>query len=176
MLIDFFYIVAELKKIPRKGWTEKAGILKPESVADHSFSAAVMSMVLSDLQKLDTKKILKMALLHDLAESITGDFTPGEISKKNKIEIENKTIHEIFSKLPIELSKEYETIWNDFQEGISKESVLMHEIDRLEMAIQARKYNSEGHSTYDLSIFFESARKNIKNKEVLEILDQISYK
>ena len=86
MLFDFFYIVLELKKTPRKGWKEKIDVLHPESVADHSFSAAVMAMIFSDLKKLDTEKMLKMALLHDLSESITGDFTPEEVSKNNKKE------------------------------------------------------------------------------------------
>jgi putative hydrolase of HD superfamily len=176
MLFDFFYIVSELKKIPRRGWKEKIGITRPESVADHSFSVAIMAMVFSDLQKLDTQKMLKMALLHDLSESITGDFIPEEISKMSKKEIENQTINEILSMLPSEISNGYTRIWDEFQEGTSKESVLMHEIDRLEMAIQALKYNAEGHPKEKLAQFFESARRDIKSKEILEILDEISYK
>ncbi len=176
MLIDFFYIASELKKIPRKGWKEKIGISHPESVADHSFNAAIMAMVYSDLKKLDTQKMLKMALLHDLSESITGDFAPEEISKKDKKEIENQTMNEILSKLPSEISNEYIKIWNEFQDGISKESVLMHEIDHLEMAIQALKYNAEGHPKDKLTLFFESARKDIKSEDILKILDEISYK
>jgi len=176
MLFDFFYIVSELKKTSRRGWKEKIGIEHPESVADHSFISAVMAMVFSDLKKLDTEKMLKMALLHDLSESITGDFTPEEITKENKKEIENQTMNEILSKLPVEISNEYEKIWNEFQDGTSKESSLMHEIDRLEMAIQSLKYNAEGHSKDKLALFFESAKKDIKSKEILEILDEISYK
>jgi putative hydrolase of HD superfamily len=176
MLFDFFYIVSELKKTPRKGWKEIIGISHPESVADHSFSAAVMAMVFSDLKKLDTQKMLKMALLHDLSESITGDFTPEEISKNDKKEIENQTMNEILSRLPSEIANEYAKIWNEFQEGTSKESVLMHEIDRLEMAMQALKYNAEGYTKEKLALFFESARKDVKNKEILDILDEISYK
>jgi len=79
MLFDFFYIVSELKKTPSKGWNEKIGIVHSELVSDHSFSAAFMAIVFSYLKKLDTEKMLKMALLHDLSESITGDFTPDEI-------------------------------------------------------------------------------------------------
>jgi len=176
MLFDFFYIVSELKKIPRKGWKDKIGITHPESVADHSFSAAVMAMVFSDLKKLDTEKMLKMALLHDLSESITGDFTPEEISKNDKKEIENQTMNEILSKLPSEILNEYTKIWNEFQDETSKESTLMHEIDRLEMAIQSLKYNAEGHPKDKLALFFESAKKGIKSKEILEILSTISYK
>ncbi|VVC05319.1 HD domain protein [uncultured archaeon] len=176
MLFDFFYIVSELKKTSRRGWKEKIGIDHPESVADHSYSAAIMAMVFSDLKKLDTEKMLKMALLHDLAESITGDFTPDEISKNNKKKIENQTMKEILSKLPLEISNEYEKIWYEFQDGISKESTLMHEIDRLEIAIQSLKYNAEGYPKEKLALFFESAKKDIKTREILEILDEISYK
>ena len=79
MLEDFFEIVINLKNVPRKGWTNKLKIKNPESVADHSFSMALMAMILSELHKLDTKKILEMALLHDLVESIVGDFTPAEM-------------------------------------------------------------------------------------------------
>lgn len=176
MLFDFFYLVSELKKIPRKGWISKVGIEHPESVADHSYGTAVMAMILSDSQKLDTEKILKMALLHDLAESITGDFMPEEISKENKKVAEEDAMKEIFSKLPNNLAEQYEKIWQEYTHAITKESILLHEIDKLEMAIQAAKYSSEGFSNEKLSLFVESAKKEIKSKELLDILDTLSYK
>ena len=42
-------------------------------------------MVLSDLEGLHTERIIKMAILHDLAESIIGDITPGKITDDEKI-------------------------------------------------------------------------------------------
>jgi putative hydrolase of HD superfamily len=135
-----------------------------------------MAMVLSDSQKLDTEKILKMALLHDLAESITGDFMPEEISKENKVIAEEDAMKEIFSKLPNNLAEQYEKIWQEYTQAITKESVLLHEIDKLEMAIQAAKYSSEGFSNEKLGLFVESAKKEIKSKELLDILDTLSYK
>ena len=176
MLFDFFNIVAELKKIPRKGWKEKLGLKNPESVADHSYLTAIMAMIISDLNRLDTQKILKMSLLHDLAESITGDLMPEEISKKDKAELENQTISDIFTKLPTTLAVDYSKIWHEYQERKSKEAELVHEVDRLEMALQAHKYRSEGLSEDKLETFFSSARRDIKSKEILQILDEISYK
>ncbi len=84
MLEDFFKIIINLKNVQRKGWMHKLEIRNPESVADHSYSMALMAMILSELHKLDTKKIVKMTLLHDLVESVVGDFTPEEISKPKK--------------------------------------------------------------------------------------------
>ena len=176
MLFDFFNIVSELKKIPRKGWKEKLGLQNPESVADHSYITAIMAMIISDLNGFDTQKIMKMSLLHDLAESITGDLIPEEISKKEKTELENQTISEIFAKLPANLADNYTKIWHEYQKKESKEAELVHEVDRLEMALQARKYRSEGLPEDKLETFFSSARKDIKSKEILEILDEISYK
>ncbi len=176
MMFDFFYIVSELKKIPRKGWKNKAGIERPESVADHSFGTAIMAMVLSDSNKLNTEKIVKMAILHDLAESITGDFMPDEISKHNKTIAESDAMKEILSTLPELLAKKYKLIWKEYLEGVSEEAILLHEIDKLEMAIQAAKYSSEGFSKEKLGLFVEYARKGIKSKQLLQILDTISYK
>ena len=176
MLFDFFYLVLELKKVPRKGWKSKVSIEHPESVADHSYSTAIMAMVLSDLQKLDTQKILKMALLHDLTEAITGDFMPEEISKEIKNTSERDAMKEILSKLPKNIAKEYDEIWKEYLQANTKESILLPEIDKMEMAIQAAKYSSEGFSNEKLSIFVDSAKKEIKSKELLEMLDTLSYK
>lgn len=176
MFADFFYIVSELKKVPRKGWKEKVGIPHPESVADHSYGTAIMAMILSDYKNMNVEKMMKMALLHDLAESITGDFIPGEISRENKTDMENQVMQEIFSKLPPALVEKYMLLWDEYQKGVSQESVLLHEIDKLEMAIQAIKYSSEGFSKETLQEFIDSARKGINSKELLAVLDALSYK
>jgi len=176
VLLDFFYLVLELKKVPRKGWKSKANIEHPESVADHSYGTAMMAMVLSDLQKLDTQKIIKMALLHDLAETITGDFMPEEISKEIKNISERDAMKEILSKLPENIAEEYTKIWQEYLQINTKESILLHDIDKMEMAIQAAKYSSEGISNEKLNLFIDSAKKEIKSKELLEMLDTLSYK
>jgi len=100
MIEKFFEKVLELKNVPRQGWKEKLEIDNPESVADHSYSTTVLSMILSDMKGLDTEKIIRMALLHDLAESITGDIIPDHITKNEKISKENHAIKQILKNLP----------------------------------------------------------------------------
>jgi len=89
MIEEFFQKVLELKNVPRQGWKEKLEIINPESVAEHSYSTTVIAMILSDLEGLNTEKIIKMALLHDLAESIIGDIIPDSIAKNEKVRKEN---------------------------------------------------------------------------------------
>src|SRR2546428_13500778 len=117
-----------------------------------------MAMVFSDTIGLNTEKILRMALLHDLAESITGDFMPEEISKENKKTTENDAMEKILSKLPSKLAYEYTQGWNEYMQQNSKEAWLLHEIDRLEMAVQAIKYTSEGVRKQELKNCSQSAR------------------
>ncbi len=176
MLFDFFYLASELKKVQRRGWKNKVGVEHPESVADHSYGTAIMAMVISDIHGLDTGKILKMALLHDLAESVIGDFMPDEIVKENKKAVEDESMKEILAKLPENIALEYNNIWQEYLQASTKESVLVHEIDKFEMAIQAVKYSSEGFSNEKLGAFVDSAKKEIKSKELVDILDTLSYK
>lgn len=173
MLIDFFEFARELKKIPRQGWVDKLKLDAPESVAEHSFSVAILSMVLADQMKLNSNKVLKMALLHDLAESITGDIMPNQMSKTKKNTKENNAMKTILEKLPLELSSEYTKLWNEFLSNKTKEAKLVHDLDKLEMVLQARYYNKQGHSKKSLSSFTRTAKKEIKNPKIKLLMNKL---
>ena len=173
MIEKFFEKVLELKNIPRQGWKEKLEIGNTESVADHSYSTTVLSMVLSDIKGLNTEKIIRMALLHDLAESIIGDITPDHIKKNEKVIKENHAIKQILKNLPNNIAESYFEIWNDYQKKLSKEAILLHEIDRLEMAFQAKFYQKNGISKEKLKTFFDTAKIEIKDKNLRDILSSI---
>ena len=173
MILDFFKTSVNLKNISRQGWIDKLSIEHPESVADHSYSMAIMGMVISDLEKYDTEKIIKMILLHDLAESHIGDYTPGQIRKENKIKIENNAYDEIISTLPDIIKLQYDKIWEEYQKQESPESKIVHQIDKLEMILQAKMYQEEGAPTEAVESFFKSAESEITHPKLKEILNQI---
>ena len=173
MILNFFKIAANLKNISRQGWKDKLSLADPESVADHSYSMAIMSMVISDLENHDSEKILKMVMLHDLAESKIGDITPDQIPKEKKMELENKAFFEIIAHLPDRIKSQYLEIWDEFQENSSPESKIVHQIDKLEMALQARLYQKTGHSAEKLDPFFESVRTHIVHPKLKELFIQI---
>ena len=172
MLLDFFQKVLDLKNVPRQGWKDKLQIDNVESVAEHTYSTAIISMIYSDLHELDTEKIIKMALLHDLSESITGDLTPDKISKKSKYEKENHAMKQILSNLPNDISESYYKIWDEYQKVSSEEAKLVHEIDKLEMVFQAKYYYDKGHSKEKLRSFFQTANIEIKNKHLHDMLSK----
>jgi putative hydrolase of HD superfamily len=168
-LLYFFNFVIDLKKVRRTGWALKAGIRFPESVADHSFSLSVMTMVISDLEGLNTERALKMAIIHDLAESITGDIIPNKSTRTAKKILENNAMRSILNRLPKSLRSEYSQIWNEYVTQKSELSKLVHRLDKLEMILQAREYVSSGHSAEKLVEFTQSADPivNINRNDII---------
>ena len=73
-IVEFSQIVARLKKVKRSGWISHVGVKDPESVADHSFMCTLLAMCIGDMEGYDVKKLMRMALLHDVQESVTGDY------------------------------------------------------------------------------------------------------
>ena len=124
-MVDFMAVVGKSKKIHRAGWVREK-IKDPESVAEHSFRVSVLTMVIADPLGLDKEKLMKMALVHDLGEVITGDivWSRGQlIDLKKRNEKENKEkegIKDIF-KL-IKTDAEYVKVFTEMIERTSEEA------------------------------------------------------
>ena len=172
MISNFFYQIAGLKKLPRSGWKIKIGLNDSESVAEHSYMMSVMAMVLSDMKSLNSEKVIKMSILHDWAESKIGDFMPDEIGYDKKSELENYAMSEILESLPQKIQDEYANIWNEFLVRNTPESRLVHELDKLEMALQAKIYEKYV-DPEKVKPFIISAVEHIIDPDVKKILVDI---
>jgi putative hydrolases of HD superfamily len=176
-LLSFFRIVCNLKTIKRSGWIHKSNITSPESVADHSYSMCMMSMILAEIINLDTGHIMKMVIIHDLAESLVGDHMPDGISSEEKQLVEDKAMKKIISKLPNSLRKNYLNLWNEYNDNITVNAKFVHNMDKLEMALQAKEYEFEGYPKEVLQPFIKSATDYISKERfdlVFEILQTIN--
>jgi putative hydrolase of HD superfamily len=164
--LDTFFLAAlKLKSVKRAGWVSKANIRSAESVADHTFASCAVGMVLADVLGLDTERAMRMLILHDLAESIVGDYMPGDISASEKMQKEKEAMEEILASLPGNVRAMYAQIWAEYLEGRSEISKFVHRIDKLEMAMQASRYIAEGHDKESLIPFFTSAKKALNGAE-----------
>ena len=172
MISEFFFQIAGLKKLPRSGWKIKLGLEDSESVAEHSYMMSVMSMVLSDMKSLDSEKVIKMSILHDWAESKIGDFMPDEIGYDKKSELENYAMVEILESLPEKIQYNYQKIWNEFLLRNTSEARLVHELDKLEMALQAKIYEKDVEPE-KVKPFIISAVEQIIDPNVKKILVDI---
>ena len=87
-LKKIFLHIEDLKTVKRKGWVIRSKVKEVESVADHSYAATSIAMIISDLVGTNTEKVMKMMLIHDLPEGIIGDLVPGENANKDSDEEE----------------------------------------------------------------------------------------
>jgi putative hydrolase of HD superfamily len=157
-LLSFFESVVRLKSVKRAGWILKAGISNPESVSDHTYSMCAIGMILSDMLGLDTERVMKMIIIHDLAESIIGDYMPGEITRKKKRIDERKAMTSILYQMPVAIRSNYKGIWEEYQLNKTQVAKFVHKLDKLEMALQATQYINEGHPNKMLFQFLDSVR------------------
>jgi putative hydrolase of HD superfamily len=174
-LSPFFQSILQLKSVRRAGWVSKVKIKDAESVADHSFSMCAMAMLLSDMLGLDTHRAMKMVILHDLAESIVGDYMPGDVTPREKLALEKKAMKSILSGLPRKTKAEYEKIWFEYLQNRTEVARFVHRIDKLEMALQANYYAKQGYAGKLLVPFFESAKTAVGDEGdiVSEILNSL---
>ena len=153
-IINLGRFSGQLKDIVRKGWL-KYPIDFPESNADHSFRVAFLSMILAEELGLNIDKCAKLSILHEFGEIKGGDLTPEERINEEKIIDEQG---EILKQMMIEMGGEkYYEIWNEAEKITSKEAILVKDVDRLEMCLQALEYEEK--YGYDLQEFYDYTEK-----------------
>ena len=156
-----------LKEVTRAGWV-RAGVEQPESVAAHSWGVAWLVLVLSP-EKINRDRAVSIAVLHDLAEVHAGDITPHDgISHGEKKHREAQAIDELFKKRP-ELS-DLHALWQEYVTGESPEARFVKACDKLDMALQAKRY-AKIDETLDLKEFIDSALAKLEGSELIELVD-----
>ncbi len=139
--MDYF---CRLKEIKRTGWVTKLNLDDSESVSDHTLSMVILALLFAELNNYSlskTLKIIKMILIHDLAESIIGDLTPESDMAKEKLYLENKAMEKIISETPsISIGNKFLNLWREYTKNKTFESQFVHLIDKLDMVIQAKYY------------------------------------
>jgi putative hydrolase of HD superfamily len=124
--------------------------------------------------EVDSHRVMKMCLVHDLAESLVGDITPlDNVSKDEKGRRESLTIDWITDRLlygNTALAEEIRAVWREFEGGKTPESQLAQDIDKIELLLQMVEY--EKREARDLSDFAYVARK-LRLPESRKLADEI---
>jgi len=143
-IAKFLYEVGQLKRVKRSGWWI-AGVKDPESVAEHTFRAAVITYVLARLEGADTGKAVLMALFHDLPEARTNDAHRIVRRYADWRNVDKKAMNEQSKRLPHEVGNEVASFFEEFEKEASAEARLARDADLLECLIQAREYQALGY-------------------------------
>ncbi len=161
--VEFLQTALQLKKQKRTGWVLR-NVESPESVADHSYGVALCAMLIHD-DKINWQKACMMALVHDMAESLVGDYAPGQVSQAEKQKQEHNAMHTlIYEKLKgSPRALEINALWQEYEERTTAEAKLVKDLDRFEMILQAHAYEQNGQSKRSLQEFFDSVKGKIQH-------------
>jgi len=169
--VSFFESVGKLRKVPRRGGI-LIGSKQPATVTDHLFRTAIMSWALGKEKKnLNLKKILEIALIHDLCELYVGDKSPYDynsilprdkkkwpelfdkwpryslVEKKRialeKRKTEEKALNKLIQGLPNKIKKDIKNSWLEYDKNLTKEAKFVKQVNRLEALLQALEYGKE---------------------------------
>ena len=120
----------------------RVGVPHPESVADHSYRLAVMCLLIGPRLGLNADAMIRLALLHDLAEARVGDLTPVDrVTSEEKRQREAVAFAEIVEGLPEGLA--LDDLWREYEAGATPEARIVRQLDKLEMALQALEYERQ---------------------------------
>jgi putative hydrolase of HD superfamily len=167
-IITVMQRIERLKHLPRAGWIDRE-VQQPETVAAHSWRLAVLALLAAQISGLDAGKAVRVALVHDLAEAITGDQTPfDELGatagdrralaanppervtwrnperRQQKIRLERAALQRILAGLPDSVVRVLRDAWEEYEAGISEEAQLVQQLDKLEALIQGYDYLRSG--------------------------------
>jgi putative hydrolase of HD superfamily len=151
-----------LKRLDRTGWTLRGLPNGTESVASHSFGVSVTAMMLADeinsrgLQ-LDTERALRMALLHDWAETRVGDMprtATHYFGAEARKAAEGQAFKDILAGASAATS-EYEKLYDDYEQRQSIEARIVKAADVIDLLVQA--YALERAGAKGLDEFWEVA-------------------
>ena len=147
-ILAFYEKAEKLKTTMRHSWLAHSD--RQESSAEHSWMLGMLAIVLfSEIEtEIDRLKVLKMVIVHDLAEAVTGDIPSFEISvrQEGKYAAERKALELIVSDLPENTSTEILSLWEEMEACQTPEAKFAHSLDKIEVLMQ---HNLADISTWD---------------------------
>ena len=152
-LIDFLRVMERLKDAPRHCWTTGG---RRESVAEHSWRVALMAMLMADeFPALDIDRVVRMCLIHDIGEAITGDI-PTFLKTDADRAVEGREVDALIGGLPAPWPETLGALFDEMEALQTPEARLYKALDRME-AIQS--HNESAVETwlpleYDLNLTY----------------------
>ena len=131
--LDFMLKLDKMKNIYRQTYVLHED--RKENDAEHSWHLAILAFMLEEYaaEPIDTLKVIKMVLLHDVVEIDAGDtYLYDEEGYKSKAEREEKAAQRIFGLLPDDQRDEYYALWREFEDDITYESRFASILDRMQ--------------------------------------------
>lgn len=168
-LIEFLNIIEKLKCNTRHSWTSNG---KQESVAEHSWRVAVMALLIADeFPGVNIEKVVKMCLIHDFGEAITGDI-PAFLKTKQDEENEDSAINHLLELLPKHINNEFSGLFDEISKLNTPEAKLFKALDNLEALISHNETSIDTWLPREYSENLTYGTENVAYSEYLKALKE----
>lgn len=108
---------------------------RKENSAEHSWHLAMYALILNEYASgaVDTNRVMRMLLLHDIVEIDVGDFpihsgSSGEL----QAELEQKAAERLFGLLPPPQRDEFLGLWQEFERAETEDARFAKALDRFQ--------------------------------------------
>ena len=172
--LKFLDHVMRLKLVPRSGWISyRINKHDVEPVSSHSYSVATIALTLSEMmrlrnQRINEEEVLRMALLHDLPESLTFDISKeyltylGRKGSQLKTHLERRATSKILTALQNKsLTRIFRTSFEEYRASKSLEARIVHCADGLDLLLQVIEYETMGYSKMTLDPIWKETRSKL---------------
>ncbi|MEL4072199.1 HD domain-containing protein [Ochrobactrum sp. GPK 3] len=134
-IVQFIQAAERLKSTLRSGHTAEG---RPESTAEHSWRLCLLVTLFDkELGDCDRLRLLKMCLVHDLGEAISGDVPAiHQSADDGRAEREKADLIQLCAPLPDDLRAEILDLWADYNRGTSPEAIFAKGFDKIETMLQ----------------------------------------
>jgi putative hydrolase of HD superfamily len=165
--VGYLLEMGTLKRARRTGWWI-VGVKDPETVAEHSFRAAVIGAVLAMLEGADPAKVALMCTFHDTQETRVGDIPWVGRRYLTAAKNEDVTADQLADAHP-EVATGVQAIVDEYENGDSIEVIVAHDADRLECMLQGMEYLEQGYS--NAQEWVHSTRARLKTASAIALAD-----
>lgn len=153
----FLFQLGSLRHLERS-WRQYFGTEMATDL-EHTMRVIFTALILARMEgKGDEATIIKMALIHDLAESITGDLTP--VQKKYVTIDEERAVNDMFEGTSLE---EYIALAERYRQRECIESQLVKDADNLDIDVELKEMAERGHH---LPAKWQAGRKRLRDEKL----------
>lgn len=180
-ILEIMHVAERLKDATRHSYTSQR---RHESVAEHSWRAALMAYFLQDaFPEADMDKVIRMCLIHDLGEAFTGDI-PTFLKTGSDEAREDQLLDAWVSSLPEPYAAAMKALYAEMSRLETPEAKIYKAIDGLEAVIQhneapldtwiPREYDLNQTYAYDKAAFSTAltALRDEMRKDTLKKLNE----
>lgn len=132
--IEFILEADKLKAIERMNLLTDGS--RRENAVEHSWHVALMVLVLGEYaarESIDTLRVIKMLLVHDLVEIDAGDtYCYDRRGARDQAQRECRAADRLFELLPPDQASEFRSLWEEFEARQSPEAAFAAALDRLQ--------------------------------------------